>query len=46
MLRHACGYFYANEGKDPRLLQLWLGHKKIAHTVHYTELSAERFKDW
>ena len=45
MLRHACGYNYANQGKDTRSLQLWLGHKAIQHTVRYTELSAERFKD-
>lgn len=46
MLRHACGYLYANRGEDTRSLQLWLGHKNIQHTVRYSELSAERFKDW
>jgi type 1 fimbriae regulatory protein FimB/type 1 fimbriae regulatory protein FimE len=46
MLRHACGYYYANRGEDTRSLQLWLGHKSIQHTVRYSELSAERFKDW
>jgi type 1 fimbriae regulatory protein FimB/type 1 fimbriae regulatory protein FimE len=46
MLRHACGYFYANRGEDTRSLQLWLGHRSIQHTVRYSELSAERFKDW
>src|SRR5215472_11278495 len=46
MLRHACGYYYANRGEDTRSLQLWLGHKSIQHTVKYAELSAERFKDW
>jgi len=46
MLRHACGYYYANRGEDTRSLQLWLGHKSIQHTVKYTQLSAERFKDW
>ena len=46
MLRHACGYYYANRGEDTRALQLWLGHKSIQHTVRYSELSAERFKDW
>ena len=46
MLRHACGYYYANRGEDTRSLQLWLGHKSIQHTTRYTELSAERFKDW
>jgi len=46
MLRHACGYYYANRGVDTRSLQLWLGHKSIQHTARYAELSAERFKDW
>jgi integrase len=46
MLRHACGYYYANRGEDTRSLQLWLGHKSIQHTVRYAELSADRFKDW
>ena len=46
MLRHACGYHYANRGEDTRALQLWLGHRSIQHTVRYSELSAERFKDW
>jgi len=46
MLRRACGYYYANRGEDTRALQLWLGHKSIQHTVRYSELSAERFKDW
>ena len=46
MLRHACGYYYANRGEDTRSLQLWLGHKSIQHTVRYAELSAERFRDW
>ena len=44
--RHACGYYYANRGADTRSLQLWLGHRSIQHTVRYSELSAERFKDW
>jgi len=46
MLRHACGYYYANRGEDTRALQLWLGHRSIQHAVRYSELSAERFKDW
>ena len=36
--------------REPRgrhaVLQLWLGHNSIQHTVRYAELSAERFKDW
>ncbi|MES2291784.1 MAG: tyrosine-type recombinase/integrase [Pseudomonadota bacterium] len=46
MLRHACGYKLANDGKDTRSLQAYLGHKNIQHTVRYTELSATRFKDF
>jgi site-specific recombinase XerD len=46
MLRHACGYKLANDGRDTRALQHYLGHKNIMHTVGYTELSPERFKDF
>jgi site-specific recombinase XerD len=44
MLRHACGYKLANDGRDTRTIQDYLGHKNIQHTVRYTQLSAERFK--
>ncbi|MCP5127665.1 MAG: tyrosine-type recombinase/integrase [Gammaproteobacteria bacterium] len=46
MLRHACGYKLANDGQDTRAIQHYLGHKNIQHTVRYTELSSERFKDF
>ena len=46
MLRHACGFALANKGHDTRALQAYLGHKNIQHTVRYTELSPERFKDF
>ena len=46
MLRHACGYKLANDGQDTRALQHYLGHKNIMHTVRYTELSPERFKNF
>jgi type 1 fimbriae regulatory protein FimE len=46
MLRHATGYKLANDGRDTRALQHYLGHKNIMHTVRYTELSAERFKNF
>jgi hypothetical protein len=26
--------------------QAWLGHKNIQHTVRYTELAPDRFKDF
>ena len=45
MLRHACGFTLANKGTDTRTLQAYLGHKNIQHTVRYTELSPDRFKD-
>jgi type 1 fimbriae regulatory protein FimB/type 1 fimbriae regulatory protein FimE len=46
MLRHACGYALANAGHDTRALQAWLGHRNIQHTVRYTELAPDRFKDF
>jgi site-specific recombinase XerD len=46
MLRHACGYALANAGHDTRALQAWLGHKNIQHTVRYTELAPDRFRDF
>jgi integrase len=45
ILRHACGFALANAGHDTRSLQAYLGHRNIQHTVHYTELSPDRFKD-
>ena len=35
----------ANDGHDTRALQHYLGHKKIQHTVRYTEMAPDRFKD-
>ena len=46
MLRHACGFALASKGHDTRALQAYLGHKNIQHTVRYTELSPNRFKDF
>jgi len=46
MLRHACGYKLANDGHDTRALQHYLGHKSIVHTTRYTEMAADRFKDF
>jgi type 1 fimbriae regulatory protein FimB/type 1 fimbriae regulatory protein FimE len=46
MLRHATGFYLANAGQDTRAIQLYLGHKNIQHTVRYTELAADRFKDF
>ena len=46
MLRHSTGFYLANEGHDTRAIQLYLGHKNIQHTVRYTELAPNRFKDF
>jgi type 1 fimbriae regulatory protein FimB/type 1 fimbriae regulatory protein FimE len=46
MLRHACGYKLANDGHDTRAVQHYLGHKNIQHTVRYTELAPDRFKNF
>lgn len=43
MLRHACGYELAEQGLDTRLIQDYLGHRNIRHTVHYTASNAARF---
>ena len=44
MLRHSCGYALANKGYDTRLIQDYLGHKNIQHTVRYTRIAAKRFE--
>jgi type 1 fimbriae regulatory protein FimB/type 1 fimbriae regulatory protein FimE len=44
MLRHATGFKLANEGHDTRVIQHYLGHKNIQHTVGYTVLAAARFQ--
>src|SRR6266481_712697 len=36
MLRHACGFALADQGADTRLIQDYLGHRNIQHTVRYT----------
>ena len=46
MLRHACGFKLANDGHDTRAIQHYLGHKNIQHTVRYTELASDRFKNF
>jgi type 1 fimbriae regulatory protein FimE len=44
MLRHATGFYLANRGADTRLIQDYLGHRNIQHTVRYTALVPSRFK--
>jgi len=45
MLRHSTGYYLANKGFDTRLIQDYLGHKNITHTVKYTRTAAQRFEN-
>ena len=45
MLRHACGYELQKQNLPTRVIQAWLGHADIRHTVRYTELSSVPFKD-
>lgn len=44
MLRHSCGYYLANKGFDTRLIQDYLGHQNIHHTVRYTRTASKRFE--
>jgi len=46
MIRHACGFKLANDGHDTRALQRYLGHKNIQHTVRYTEIAPDRFRNF
>ena len=46
MLRHSTGFKLANDRRDTRSIQHYLGHKNIQHTVRYTQVSAIRFKDF
>jgi type 1 fimbriae regulatory protein FimB/type 1 fimbriae regulatory protein FimE len=45
MLRRATGFKLANDGVSTGIIQKYLGHRNIQHTVHYTELSAKQFKN-
>jgi len=44
MLRHACGCALADQGADTRLIQDYLGHRNIQHTVMYTATNPARFE--
>ena len=41
-LRHACGFALADQGADTRLIQDYLGHRDIRHTVIYTAANPEQ----
>jgi type 1 fimbriae regulatory protein FimB len=44
MLHHACGFALADQGADTRLIQDYLGHRNIQHTVRYTAAKPARFE--
>jgi type 1 fimbriae regulatory protein FimB len=44
MLRHACGFALADQGVDTRLIQDYLGHWNIQHTVRYTAAKQASFE--
>ena len=44
MLRHASGFALADQGADTRLIQDYLGHRNIQHTVIYTASNPARFE--
>ncbi len=44
MLRHACGFALADQGADTLLIQDYLGHRNIQHTVRYTATNPARFE--
>jgi len=46
MLRHSCGYKLANQGVDTRSLAAYLGHASLNNTSRYTQIAANRFKDF
>lgn len=44
LLRHACGFALADQGADTRLIQDYLGHRNMQHTVMYTATNPARFE--
>jgi integrase len=42
-LRHSTGFKLANDGRDTRAIQFYLGHSDIRSTCRYTDLAANRF---
>src|SRR5438876_5664008 len=43
---HGCGYALANARHVLVRCRPWLGHKNIQHTVRYTEMAPDRFRDF
>lgn len=46
MLRHSTGFKLANDSRDIRSIQQYLGHKNIHHTTRYTDISPEKFNEF
>ena len=44
MLRHGCGFALADQVRINRLIQDYLGHRNIQHTVRYTASNPARFR--
>jgi type 1 fimbriae regulatory protein FimB len=44
MLRHTCGYALADQGADTRLIQDYLGHRNIQHTICYAARNPARLE--
>jgi type 1 fimbriae regulatory protein FimB len=44
ILRHAYGFALADHGADTRLIEDYLGHRNIQHTVRYTATNPARFE--
>jgi hypothetical protein len=40
------GWSRGHGARSINVVQAWLGHKNIQHTVRYTELAPDRFKDF
>jgi type 1 fimbriae regulatory protein FimB/type 1 fimbriae regulatory protein FimE len=45
MLRHSAGFALVNKNVDLRVIQEYLGHKNVQHTVRYTKLAEGRFSE-
>jgi type 1 fimbriae regulatory protein FimB/type 1 fimbriae regulatory protein FimE len=45
-LRHATGFFLANNGQDTRAIAGYLGHKNLQHSMRYCQLASNRFQDF
>jgi type 1 fimbriae regulatory protein FimB len=44
VLRNAAGYYLANNGQELRVIQDYLGHRNVQHTVLNAQPAAGRFK--